>query len=190
MKRKMKLISYTALTLIANVIFISPVHADVQIDTNNGSADTYINVTAPATDNLYLTQAPDFNFSNTEATTTGAISTKGTAAYTILNITGNSNGYNLQQKISEFTGNINGKPTVLPLKYFKISVADNASGTIRGSNAVNILGQAGRVLTGQRNAQGNQTSGGATAEIQLDTTREIKPGAYQATITNTLVQGL
>lgn len=52
------------------------------------------------------------------------------------------------------------------------------------------MGQAGRVLTGQTNAQGNQNSGAATAEIQLDTTQTITPSAYQATLTNTLVQGL
>lgn len=96
----------------------------------------------------------------------------------------------MQQKISDFTGTIDGQATTLPLKFFKITVADNSSGTIKGSNAVNILGQAGRILTGQTNAQGNQSSGAATAEIQLDTTQTIKPGAYQATLTNTLVQGL
>lgn len=164
--------------------------ADTEIDKDNGSANTYISVTAPTTDNLYLTQAPDFNFANTEASTQGSVTTGGTVPYSIVNITGNANGYNLQQKISDFTGTINGKVTTLPLKYFKIIVADNASGTIKGSSSVNILGQAGRVLTGQTNAQGNQSSGAATAEIQLDTTQTITPGAYQATLTNTLVQGL
>ena len=164
--------------------------ADTEIDKDNGSANTYITVTAPTTDNLYLTQAPDFNFANTEASTKDSITTRGTVPYSIVNITGNANGYNLQQKISDFTGTIDGKATTLPLKFFKITVADNSSGTIKGSNAVNILGQAGRILTGQTNAQGNQSSGAATAEIQLDTTQTIKPGAYQATLTNTLVQGL
>ena len=32
--------------------------ADTEIDKDNGSANTYISVTAPTTDNLYLTQAP------------------------------------------------------------------------------------------------------------------------------------
>ncbi|WP_285007598.1 WxL protein peptidoglycan domain-containing protein [Lactococcus formosensis] len=164
--------------------------ADTEIDKDNGSANTYITVTAPTTDNLYLTQAPDFNFANTEASTKDSITTRGTVPYSIVDITGNANGYNLQQKISDFTGTIDGKATTLPLKFFKITVADNASGTIKGSNAVNVLGQAGRVLTGQTNAQGNQSSGAATAEIQLDSTQTIKPGAYQATLTHTLVQGL
>lgn len=164
--------------------------ADTEIDKDNGSANTYISVTAPTTDNLYLTQAPDFNFSNTEFSTTGSITTTGTVPYNIVNITGNSNGYNLQQKISNFTATINGTTVILPLKYFKISVADNASGTIIGSNSVDILGQAGKVLIGQNNAQGNQTSGATSAEIQLDTSQVINPGDYQATITNTLVQGL
>ena len=34
--------------------------ADTEIDKDN-DANTYISVTAPTTDNLYLTQAPDFN---------------------------------------------------------------------------------------------------------------------------------
>ncbi|WP_081166380.1 hypothetical protein [Lactococcus garvieae] len=189
MKEKMKFIAVIALTIIS-AVQLDKVCADTQIDNNNGSANTYINVTAPTTDNLYLTLAPDFNFSNTESSTRGPITVAGTEPYNIVNITGTTRGYNLQQKISNFTAMINGTPTVLPLKYFKISVADNATGTIKGNSGVNVLGQAGRVLTGQPNAQGNQRSGNATAEIELDTTQVIKPGAYQATITNTLVQGL
>ena len=106
-----------------------------------------------------------------------------------MNITGNANGYNLQQKISDFTGTINGKVITLPLNTSKLLLLTMLR-VIKGSNAVNILGQAGRVLTGQTNAQGNQSSGAATAEIQLDTTQTITPSAYQATLTNTLVQGL
>ncbi|MFK4896120.1 hypothetical protein ACI1TH_04275 [Lactococcus petauri] len=189
MKGKMRIL--ILMSLMASAICQQhSTKADTEIDKDNGTANTYITVTAPTTDNLYLTQAPDFNFANTEASTKGSITTGGTVPYSIVNITGNANGYNLQQKISDFTGTIDGQATTLPLKFFKITVADNASGTIKGSNAVNILGQAGRVLTGQTNAQGNQSSGAATAEIQLDTTQTIKPGAYQATLTNTLVQGL
>ena len=52
--------------------------ADTEIDKDSGTANTYITVTAPTTDNLYLTQAPDFNFANTEASTKGSITTGGT----------------------------------------------------------------------------------------------------------------
>lgn len=189
MREKIKFTACIALGIITAVQF-NRTQADTQIDTNSGSANTYINVTAPTTNNLYLTQAPDFNFSNTEASTSKAVTVTGTVPYNIVNITGTTNGYNLQQKISHFTATVDGRTVTLPLKYFKISVADNTSGTVKGSKGVNILGQAGRVLTGQKNAQGSQTSGATAAEIQLDTTQGIKPGDYQATITNTIVQGL
>lgn len=188
MNNKFKLLTGLFLGCLS-VTFVNFAQADTQVGDLSIQSNTFINVSAPTVENLYLTQAPDFNFSSLDASVSTALSVKGSSSYGMVNITGTGTGFHLQQTISNFTDTTD--PTlILPIKYFKVTVADNVSGTVIGSSGINILGQAGTVLTGQANASGIQNSGDTSAELQLDTTKTIKPGDYQATITNTLVQGL
>ncbi|WP_219811248.1 hypothetical protein [Bacillus thuringiensis] len=168
------------------------VYAATNINSTNETAETFINVTAPTTNNLYLKENPDFDFGSSQVSSANiTLNAQGSSTYTIVNLSGTSNGYQLQQQVSEFTGtDTSGKTITLPLKYFYISVASNAEGTITGSSNVNIYGQNAAVLVGGANARGTQSSGDVTAQLILDNRKNVSAGNYHATITSSLVSGV
>ena len=169
---------------ISFLLFVErPISADTAIDSQNSVANAYINVTAPTTNTWSLT-APNFNF-GTQTASSSVINSNATgdAAIKIVNLSGTSTSFSLQQSISDFT--LVSNTVVLPATGFYVSVANRSDGKLIGSSNVNIFKQNGVVLR-----SGTMNSGAVTAQLTVDgTTRVIVTGSYKATITSTLVTG-
>jgi hypothetical protein len=174
---------------ISFLLFVErPISADTAIDSQNSVANVYINVTAPTTNTWSLT-APNFNF-GTQTASSSVINSNATgdAAIKIVNLSGTSTSFSLQQSISDFT--LVSNTIVLPATGFYVSVANSSDGKLIGSSNVNIFKQNGVVLRSGTGANGTMNSGAVTAQLTVDgTTRVIVTGSYKATITSTLVTG-
>lgn len=171
------------------LIFVeNPVSSDTAIDSKNSTANGYINVTAPTT-NIWSLTAPNFNF-GTQTSSASVINSNATGdgPIRIVNLSGSSTSFSLQQSISDFT--LVSSSIVLPTTAFYISVANSADGKLIGNSNINIFKQNGVVLRSGTGANGALTSGAVTAQLTVDgTNKVIVTGSYQATIISTLVTG-
>ena len=174
---------------IFSLIFISiPFLIFVESPVSSDTANGYINVTAPTT-NIWSLTAPNFNF-GTQTSSASVINSNATGdgPIRIVNLSGSSTSFSLQQSISDFT--LVSSSIVLPTTAFYISVANSADGKLIGSSNINIFKQNGVVLRSGTGANGALTSGAVTAQLTVDgTNKVIVTGSYQATIISTLVTG-
>jgi hypothetical protein len=183
---------FIASFFIINIPFLlgveNSIAADTAIDSQNSVANAYINVVAPTT-NIWSLTAPNFNF-GTQTASSSVINSNATgdAPIKIVNLSGTSTSFSLQQSVSDFT--LVSSTSVLPTTAFTVSVANSADGKLIGSSNVNIFKQNAVVLRSGTGANGTLTSGAVTAQLTVDgTSKVIITGSYKATITSTLVTG-
>lgn len=186
--QKFLLLSFLILIIGLTPIFLDG-KADTAIDNQNSTANAFINVVAPTT-NIWSITAANFNFGQQIATsTTVTANASGDSPITIVNLSGTSNSFNVQQSISDFT--INNGSIILPTLGFYITIANSSDGRLIGASNVNIFKQNGQVITSGTNANGQMTSGAVTASLVVDGANHvISPGTYNATLTSTLVSGV
>ena len=128
------------------LIFVeNPVSSDTAIDSQNSTANGYINVTAPTT-NIWSLTAPNFNF-GTQTSSASVINSNATGdgPIRIVNLSGSSTSFSLQQSISDFT--LVSSSIVLPTTAFYTgangaltSGAVTAQLTVDGTNKVIVTG--------------------------------------------------
>lgn len=184
-----------AVATLAVASAMAPVSVFADDDTGVREMQGNSTITFEGSNFLSLTQVPDFTFdggkldnlqNNKQFTATGK-------AFTVVNLTGNSNGYTIEATASELTSQDSAKK-ILPVAEFNLQ-ADNGDaskstigGKITGYSPLNIYKNTQTVAKGNEDANGEISSGKTTATLKLSS-ENVKATTYKGTIDYTLKNG-
>lgn len=178
---------------LTSVMAIGALPIGVFADDTPGSAQgtTTVNFTAPKGDQLILNKVPSFDFGSHDLEADGGKFTAQGDEYDVTNLTGNDNGYTVTALASALT-TADGKNTLdfgetgLSTKTEDGAVDKLSGGQITGTpDFVKISEKANTVATGNKNSNGELTSGKTSATLEISKVG-TKSQTYNGTIDYTI----